>query len=102
MIRQVTRQLAKDAAASNDADDADLPPDLFTQVQAEAEATWRSPATAAGPPGARQRSTARLARRLLVAVHAGVVVPTTIARPSSGCAATARGRVCPRPTGVDR
>jgi hypothetical protein len=31
-------------------DEADLPPDLFAQVQAEAATTWRSPATPTANP----------------------------------------------------
>jgi hypothetical protein len=50
VIRQISRRLAREAAGANDTDDADLPPDLFAQVQAEAATTWRSPATATANP----------------------------------------------------
>jgi hypothetical protein len=46
VIRRVARRLADEAGASANAEDADLPPDLFAQVQAEAATTWRSPMTA--------------------------------------------------------
>ncbi|TMQ09972.1 MAG: hypothetical protein E6J90_36965, partial [Deltaproteobacteria bacterium] len=39
MIRQIARRLAKEAAGAKDTDDADLPPDLFAQVQVEAATT---------------------------------------------------------------
>src|SRR5271170_302113 len=40
IVRRVARRLAADA---RDDDDADAPPDVLAQVQAEAAATWRSP-----------------------------------------------------------
>src|SRR3954464_15051012 len=41
VIRQISRRLAREAAGANDTDEADLAPDLFAQVQAEAATTWR-------------------------------------------------------------
>ncbi len=73
VIRQVARRLANEAAGVNDTDDADLPPDLIAQVQAEAAMTWRSPAAATA-------HTVRGSDRLRAwcagfSWHAGVVVP---------------------------
>jgi hypothetical protein len=73
VIRQIARRLAKEAAGANDTDDADLPPDLFAQVQAEAATTWRSPPAATA-------HTVRGSDRLRAwcagfSLHAGVVVP---------------------------
>jgi hypothetical protein len=73
VIRQISRRLAREAAGANDTDDADLPPDLFAQVQAEAATTWRSPATATANP---VRGSDRLRTWCAgFSLHAGVVVP---------------------------
>jgi hypothetical protein len=73
LIRQVARRLAKEATGADDTDDADLPPDLFAQVQAEAATTWRSPAAATAHP---VRGCDRLRAWCAgFSLHAGVVVP---------------------------
>jgi hypothetical protein len=73
VIRQIARRLAKEAAGANDTDDADLPPDLFAQVQAEAATTWRSPAAATAHA---VRGSDRLRAWCAgFSLHAGVVVP---------------------------
>jgi hypothetical protein len=68
IVRRVARRLAADA---RDDDDADKPPDVLAQVQAEAAATWRSPSDA--------KPTVRGAERLRAwhegfSLHAGVVI----------------------------
>jgi Putative transposase len=73
VIRRVARRLAHEAGESDDACDADQPPDLFAQVQAEAATTWRSPATATS-------HVVRGSDRLRAwcngfSLHAGVVIP---------------------------
>jgi hypothetical protein len=73
VIRQISRRLAREAAGANDTDEADLPPDLFAQVQAEAATTWRSPATTTANP---VRGSDRLRAWCAgFSLHAGVVVP---------------------------
>ena len=47
IMRRIARRLAKEAAA--DDRDAAPVPDVLAQVQAEAAATWRSPADASRP-----------------------------------------------------
>ncbi|HEX2689477.1 MAG TPA: transposase [Kofleriaceae bacterium] len=71
VIRQIARRLAEEAGVNN-TDDADLPPDLFAQVQVEAATTWRSPATATAHP---VRGSDRLRAWCAgFSLHAGVVI----------------------------
>ena len=68
IVRRVARRLAANA---RDDDDADAPPDVLAQVQAEAAATWRAPSDA--------KPTARGADRLRAwhegfSLHAGIVI----------------------------
>ena len=68
IVRRVTRRLARETRGD---DDADMPPDVFAQVQAEAAATWRAPTDG--------RDAVRGAERLRAwhegfSLHAGVVI----------------------------
>jgi hypothetical protein len=92
----VAQRLAREEPDDAMADDP--PPELFAQLQAEAATTWRSPATAervCGNEGLRAGCDG-------FSLHAGIVVPTTIATRSSACAATAPPCVRPGPAGVDQ
>jgi len=68
IARRVARRLARE---TRDDDDADVPPDVLAQVQAEAAATWRSPADSREPVRGTERLRAWCEG---FSLHAGVVI----------------------------
>src|SRR5262245_7676162 len=85
IVRRVAHRLAADA---RDDDDADAPPDVLAQIQAEAAATWRSPSDAKPTVRGAERTLKLARKRPARPAVPGVVIGFTQKRRRRGRFAT--------------